>query len=90
MSNITRYGFDPHRNDVPVDAELVEQEGGAWVRYADHAAEVERLTAALEQVRVLAQGIIERNQGGYIGDRNDTKEIRSIAAAALVADKETP
>jgi hypothetical protein len=52
-------------------------------RIAALEAEVERLTKALRRVAALSNGIIKRYQGGYVGDRDDTKEILAIARAAL-------
>jgi hypothetical protein len=50
-------------------------------------AEVERLRDALRRVAALSNGIIKRYQGGYVGDRDDTKEILAIARAALPTEE---
>ena len=66
-------GRDPvERRIAALEAELAECK-----------AEVERLKDVVAQVDSLASGIIKRNQGGYVGDWNDTKTIRTLARAAL-------
>lgn len=46
-------------------------------------AEIVSLREALRKAHALADRVIKRNQGGYVGDKDDVREIRSLIAAAL-------
>ncbi len=46
------------------------------------------LRQALMRIEGLARGIIERNQGGFIGDANDVNRIKMEVVAALAAKEQ--
>jgi hypothetical protein len=71
---------------MALDTGGLSQADSDMLAYDEHFRkinEIADLKAELAECCLLANRILQRNQGGYIGDRNDVRRIAEISGGVL-------